>query len=154
MSGVQLVYELATPYTIQLTPQQIRLLKGTNHLSCNTGDLSIKYYPDNVLGQLKGDIEDEYDERVEVLEEKANTPTIKQIEINRNAVSTDGSVMFTSLTGHVIVGTSIENDATGNKCVGIPYSMGSVPALKVMNESTMAVLPNITISGTLYCIKI
>jgi hypothetical protein len=57
MSGVQLVYELATPYTIQLTPQQIRLLKDTNHLSCNTGDLSIKYYPDNVLGQLKGDIE-------------------------------------------------------------------------------------------------
>jgi hypothetical protein len=55
--GAQVVYELATPYTIQLTPQQIRLLKGTNHLSCNTGDLSIKYYPDNVLGQLKGDIE-------------------------------------------------------------------------------------------------
>jgi hypothetical protein len=72
MNGVQLVYELAEPYTIQLTPQQIRLLKGTNHLSCNTGDLSIKYYPDNVLGQLKGDIESEYDERVEVLEDKAN----------------------------------------------------------------------------------
>jgi hypothetical protein len=57
MGDVQLVYELAEPYTIQLTPQQIRLLKGTNHLSCNTGDLTIKYYPDNVLGQLKGDIE-------------------------------------------------------------------------------------------------
>jgi hypothetical protein len=57
MAGKYLVYELAEPYTIQLTPQQIRLLKGTNHLSCNTGDLSIKYYPDNVLGQLKGDIE-------------------------------------------------------------------------------------------------
>jgi hypothetical protein len=57
MIGVQLVYPLKTPYTIKLTPQQIRMLKGTNHLSCNTGDLSIKYYPDNVLGQLKGDIE-------------------------------------------------------------------------------------------------
>ena len=57
MNGVQLVYELATPYTIQLTPQQIKLLKGTNNLSCNTGNLTIKYYPDNVLGQLKGDIE-------------------------------------------------------------------------------------------------
>ena len=56
-TGAQVVYELATPYTIQLTPQQIRLLKGTNNISCNTGDLSIKYYPDNVLGQLKGDIE-------------------------------------------------------------------------------------------------
>jgi hypothetical protein len=75
MNGVQLVYELATPYTIQLTQQQIRLLKGTNNISCNTGDLSIKYYPDNVLGQLKGDIESEYDaiiqnllERIEALE--------------------------------------------------------------------------------------
>ena len=57
VTGQTLVYELATPYTIQLTPQQIRMLKGTNHLNCNTGDLSIKYYPDNVLGQLKGDIE-------------------------------------------------------------------------------------------------
>ena len=75
MSGVQLVYELATPITIQLTPQQLRLLKGTNNISCNTGDLSIKYYPDNVLGQLKGNIESEYDaiiqnllERIEALE--------------------------------------------------------------------------------------
>jgi hypothetical protein len=57
VTGQTLVFPLATPYTIQLTPQQIRLLKDTNHLSCNTGDLSIKYYPDNVLGQLKGDIE-------------------------------------------------------------------------------------------------
>ena len=57
VTGQTLVYELAEPYTIQLTPQQVRLLKGTNNLSCNTGDLSIKYYPDNVLGQLKGDIE-------------------------------------------------------------------------------------------------
>jgi hypothetical protein len=69
------VYELATPITYQLTPQQIKLLKGTNNISCNTGDLSIKYYPDNVLGQLKGDIESEYDaiiqnllERIEALE--------------------------------------------------------------------------------------
>ena len=54
---LQVCYELAEPYTIQLTPQQIRMLKGTNNLSCNTGDLTIKYYPDNVLGQLKGDIE-------------------------------------------------------------------------------------------------
>jgi hypothetical protein len=71
----KVVYELATPYTIKLTPQQIKLLKGTNNISCNTGDLSIKYYPDNVLGQLKGDIESEYDaiiqnllERIEALE--------------------------------------------------------------------------------------
>lgn len=40
---IHICYELATPYTIQLTPQQIRLLEGTNNLSCNTGDLNIEY---------------------------------------------------------------------------------------------------------------
>ena len=43
VTGTKLVYELATPYTIQLTPQQIRLLEGTNNLSCNTGELNIEY---------------------------------------------------------------------------------------------------------------
>ena len=43
VSGQSLVYELAEPYTIQLTPQQIRLLEGTNNLSCNAGDLNIEY---------------------------------------------------------------------------------------------------------------
>jgi len=33
MSGVQLCYELATPQTIQLTPQQVKALVGENHLS-------------------------------------------------------------------------------------------------------------------------
>lgn len=32
MSGVQLVYELATPRTLQLTPQEIRTLLGTNNV--------------------------------------------------------------------------------------------------------------------------
>ena len=40
---IEIAVELATPYTIQLTPQQIRLLEGTNNLSCNTGDLNIEY---------------------------------------------------------------------------------------------------------------
>lgn len=41
LNGVQLVYELATPLTIQLTPQQIQLLKGTNTLTASTGDISV-----------------------------------------------------------------------------------------------------------------
>lgn len=32
MNGVQLVYELAEPTTIQLTPEQIQILKGENHI--------------------------------------------------------------------------------------------------------------------------
>jgi len=76
LDGVKVVYKLATPYTIQLTPQQLRMLKGTNNISCNTGDLSIKYYPDNVLGQLKGDIEKGlnayYDYQIQALWDKIN----------------------------------------------------------------------------------
>lgn len=41
MDGVQLCYELATPTTIQLTPQQIQLLKGTNTIYASTGQISV-----------------------------------------------------------------------------------------------------------------
>jgi hypothetical protein len=61
--------------TYSLPSTQIKLLKGNNVISSNVSSLSIKYYPDNVLGQLKGDIESEYDaiiqnllERIEALE--------------------------------------------------------------------------------------
>ena len=55
--------------TYNLPPTQIKLLKGNNVISSNVSSLSIKYYPDNVLGQLKGDIESEYDERIERIEQ-------------------------------------------------------------------------------------
>ena len=44
MNGVQLVYELATPTTIQLTPQKVKSLVGENHIMASTGDvLECKY---------------------------------------------------------------------------------------------------------------
>lgn len=43
MSGVQLVYELATPQTYQLTAQQIDLLLGTNNIWADTGDVTLEY---------------------------------------------------------------------------------------------------------------
>lgn len=44
MNGVQLVYELATPITIQLTPQEVKSLLGVNNFyhDCN-GDTKITY---------------------------------------------------------------------------------------------------------------
>ena len=41
ITGTHLCYELATPTTIQLTPQQIQLLKGTNTLTASTGQISV-----------------------------------------------------------------------------------------------------------------
>jgi hypothetical protein len=45
MQGVQLVYELATPITYQLTPTEVQMLLGTNNIWADTGDiLEGKYY--------------------------------------------------------------------------------------------------------------
>jgi len=44
MSGVQLVYELATPMTIQLTPEQVSSLAGENVMwGTNNGNLTVEY---------------------------------------------------------------------------------------------------------------
>jgi hypothetical protein len=46
MSGVQLCYELATPITYTLTPQQIALLRGNNNVWADTGDTTLTYRQD------------------------------------------------------------------------------------------------------------
>lgn len=43
MSGVQLVYELATPQTYQLTPAQILALLGGNTIWSDAGQVTVKY---------------------------------------------------------------------------------------------------------------
>ena len=44
MSGVQLVYELATPQTYQLTPVEINSLAGLNNIWADCGDVSVEYF--------------------------------------------------------------------------------------------------------------
>lgn len=43
------VYPLAEPYTIQLTPQQLSVLRGTNNLWSDTGDTDLVYVADTKL---------------------------------------------------------------------------------------------------------
>ena len=43
MSGVQLVYELATPTTYQLTPTEVNTLLGENTIWGNTGEIQVTY---------------------------------------------------------------------------------------------------------------
>jgi hypothetical protein len=43
MSGVQLVYELATPQTVQLTARQLALLEGYNILTTNGDTIDLRY---------------------------------------------------------------------------------------------------------------
>lgn len=44
MSGVQLVYELATPTTVQLTPTEVRTLLGNNNIFADTGNINELVY--------------------------------------------------------------------------------------------------------------
>ena len=74
---LQVCYELAEPYTIQLTPQQIKLLENTNTLYTDyEGDtIHIEYQPNNAIGEAVRAVEESYDaiiqnllERIEALE--------------------------------------------------------------------------------------
>lgn len=57
MSGVQLVYELATPQTYTLTPTQVSTLLGENNVWADSGDISVTYVRDlniainNLIGE-------------------------------------------------------------------------------------------------------
>lgn len=61
ISGVQLVYELATPITITLTSQQLSTLLGENHIWADSGDIEVTYrvetkdYVDNIIDDTAGD---------------------------------------------------------------------------------------------------
>lgn len=46
VSGVKLVYELATPQTYNLTPQEVELLVGQNNVWADTGDVTLTYGAD------------------------------------------------------------------------------------------------------------
>ena len=49
MNGVQLVYELATPTEIQLTPTQVKTLLGNNNIWSDSGSVEVEYRADTTL---------------------------------------------------------------------------------------------------------
>ena len=50
MNGVQLVYELATPITFQLTPTAVKSLRGSNNVWADTGDITdAEYFSKEVI---------------------------------------------------------------------------------------------------------
>ncbi len=49
MSGVQLVYPLAAPFEIALTPTEVSTLLGTNNVWADAGDVSVNYRADPTL---------------------------------------------------------------------------------------------------------
>lgn len=49
MNGVQLVYELATPTEIQLTPTEVKTLLGANNIWSESGTVEVEYRADSTL---------------------------------------------------------------------------------------------------------
>ena len=49
MSGVQLAYELATPITLTLTPQEIKTLLGNNNIWADAGESTVIYRADTTM---------------------------------------------------------------------------------------------------------
>ena len=46
---IQICYELATPITYQLSPQEVKTLKGQNHVWSDAGDVDLTYVADTKL---------------------------------------------------------------------------------------------------------
>lgn len=51
-TGAQVVYELATPQTVTLTPTEVTLLLGTNNVWSDTGDTTLTYKADGMVNSL------------------------------------------------------------------------------------------------------
>lgn len=59
LSGVKLVYELATPVTYQCTPTEVTALLGLNNIWADTGDVSLEYLEQGVLTEEYAKYEEE-----------------------------------------------------------------------------------------------
>lgn len=56
-NNVQLVYVLATPEVYYLTPQEVKLLLNLNNITASTGQVQVKYQPNNAIGEAIGYIQ-------------------------------------------------------------------------------------------------
>lgn len=85
--GAEVVYELATPITIPLTPQQIKLLENNNTISTDyEGDtITLEYQPNNAIGEAVRAVEESYDP------EFAVRPALK-VKSFSGTTDSDGSV--------------------------------------------------------------
>ena len=83
MSGVQLVYELATPITYQLTPTQVKSLLGSNNIWADTGDVNVIYFRNAKSTQAIKDIIDTTTAKDIVFTKYKGLPTNVQEAINQ-----------------------------------------------------------------------
>lgn len=125
---VYVVYELAAPITIPLTPTQIKLLENTNTIYTDyEGDtITIEYQPNNAIGEAVRAVEESYDP------EFAVRPVLKKKAFS-GITDSDGAVTLINASdipsNHRIIPLHI-TDMTINGSVGTyfveydPYNSG------------------------------
>ena len=89
----QIVYELATPIELQLTPAQLELLKGYNYVTSDGVTISLTYQPDNLLADAKNytdAVASGLNTRIDVLE-----------SVIPDAPTTDGTYVLTCTVASV-----------------------------------------------------
>ena len=120
LSGAQLVYELATPQTIQLTPQEIKLLLSNNTLSANSGDIRLEYFG-KTMGGIEGAIDGISEDVEELRKMKVAITVLGDDESGRTTASrayTTGEYFYQDGKMYKVL-TSIASGATftvGTNC--------------------------------------
>ena len=147
---IKVCYELETPYTIQLTPRQIKLLENNNTIYANSGDISLEYQPNNMVGKALAGVDDRVDNDLSV------RPALKSKVIN-GITSANGNVDIPNSENWLILCCYVKVMATNGSRMGIPYKNTTVAAVGelcgihvVDNDDSNTVVATTEVTITIY----
>ena len=95
LTGAKILYELATPTELQLTPAQLELLKGTNTLTANGATISLTYQPDNLVGEVMEQVEPQIEDLQGQIDEIPRPLNYSTTEQNTGQKWIDGKDIYT-----------------------------------------------------------
>jgi len=139
ISGVYSCYELATPTTIQLTPQQIQLLKGTNTLTASTGQISVTVNGvSGAIGSLTSDKQDKTDYALETTE-KTVVGAINELLARPSYIyNIEQSQSVSDLIGKfMVVGKICFFQLSATK-TNVSYNLGVIRGISCLIEGVIA----------------
>jgi len=90
--GKQACFKIPTPSEISTPATPLKLLKGTNNLSTNGTTITLGYQPDNVIGEVKGEIE-KCAVDAEFMQFTDGTDTFTDVNLSLDALSHTVSVV-------------------------------------------------------------
>lgn len=133
-NAIEFSYELATPQTYQLTAQQVKSLLGVNNVWADTGDVELEYQPQNVIAELRDEIQQadsnvkqipaDYDNVDYELLLSSSNSTTEEVGSTHKSVSLQYNDSYTSFThgnrknntgkGVCSFSTGAQNTVSGN----------------------------------------